>query len=506
MGAEPDRPSGTPSRRPAITRVAGAYTALVLAWVVLPVGSADQRLLLGDLAPLPLGLAAWGCARQAGQRSAGGPSSRSWSLIAAAFLLWWMGDLTWFVEEVLLHREPFPSAAEGFYLLSYPLLGWGLLSLPGVPRRRADRAKVALDSVTVLLAAAMAVWYLVVGPLVHGQPASLAAALSVAYPVGDLALLFAVAVVLLGSQRRQASLWLLLGGVGCLILADLAYARLSLTGAYAGGDWPDAGWALAQCLFVLAGARWTSADRQPEGLAHGGVSNLPYAAVVVGYGLLFAVGRERADYPLNGLLIGAAAITAVVMARQIRVSTENSRLLAKLQRLAAVDGLTSILNRRGFFEMGERLLTSAAGTQRRLTVLMIDVDNFKAVNDRLGHAAGDEVLVEVARRTVVELRKSDVIGRYGGDELGVVIPDCALAHGFEVAERIRRAVGSAAIVTADGAVQATLSIGVAEVQPGQSFSDALAQADAALYRAKDAGRGCTRAAAYEQAAQASRTP
>ena len=479
-----------------VTWTATAYVALFLLWVGFGAPS-SHRELWSDVAPLPIGLAAWLCARWAGRRTGDPGTSLAWKRISWSFLLWWLGDLIWFAQEVILRRPPFPSPADVCYLLSYPVLAWGLLSLPGAPRRASEWIRVALDAVTVLVAAAMVVWYLVVGPSVREGAGAVATALDVAYPVGDLILLFAIAVVLLGRGGRDRWLWLLLGGVGGLVVADLAYARLSLADAYRGGDWPDAFWMLAQGAFVLAalhkGRRPDEAA--PAGAKDTGVSRLPYAAVALGYGLLFAVGRTRATYPLNGLLLGAGALTAVVMARQIRVAAENARLLGQLHHLAEVDGLTSILNRRSFLEAGEQSIARAAYTGKLATVLMIDIDHFKTVNDTHGHAAGDRVLIEVAARTRSQLRDSDVVGRYGGDELAVVIPNCSVAEGLEVAERIRLAVASAAIIMGQGAVAVGLSIGVADTGASLNLTDVLARADAALYEAKGAGRGCTRAAA-----------
>ena len=482
--------------------LAAGYVGAFALWVLFHPGGPDQRELLSDLAPLPLGVAVWMTAWRVGRRPGVDPATRrAWRRIAASFLLWWLGDLVWFVEEVVLQRAPFPSPADIGYLLSYPVLAWGLLSLPGSPRRRSDWIKVALDAVTVFLAAAMVVWYLVVGPIIHTGAGALAGLLNVAYPVGDLVLLFGVAVVLLGRQARERSLWLLLGGVAALVLADLAYARLSLSDVYAGGDWPDLFWISAQLLFLLAALRHgrrSDLMRSPVRVRRvGDVSSLPYVAVVLGYGLLFAVGRQEALYPLNGLLFGAGAITAVVMVRQIRVTSENARLLGQLHQLADIDGLTSILNRRSFFEVGERLMVWAGHTSRPVTVLMIDVDHFKSVNDTFGHAVGDEVLIHVAACTKGQLRETDAVGRYGGDELAVVMPDCGVEQGLEVAERIRQAVSAVPVTTPDGTVRASLSIGVAEVgaASGRNLAGAMAQADAALYQAKAAGRDCSRTAA-----------
>ena len=501
-GARPSKNTAAlgPGRTTALSWLAIAYVVAVGLWVLIHPGGPDQREVLSDLAPLPLGLAAWVTAWRVGGRADVDPASRrAWRRIGASFLLWWMGDLLWFTQEVVLHRAPFASPADVGYLLFYPVLAWGLLSLPGARRRRSDWIKVALDAVTVFLAAAMVVWYLVVGPSMRSGQGALVGLLNVAYPVGDLVLLFGVTVVLLGRQGRDRTLWLLLGGVASLVLADLAYARLSLSDAYAGGDWPDLFWLGGELLFLLAAlhhGRRAPALRSPLRAGRvGDVSNLPYVAVVVGYGLLFAVGRRQALYPLNGLLLGAGAITAVVMVRQIRVMSENARLLGQLHLLAETDSLTSILNRRSFFEVGERLMVWAGHTSRPLTVLMIDVDHFKSVNDTFGHATGDEVLVHVAARTKEQLRDTDAVGRYGGDELAVVMPDCGIEQGLEVAERIREAVAGTPVTTADGIVRASLSIGVAEVGNAGSLTGAMARADAALYRAKAAGRGCSRTAA-----------
>ncbi|HET7489550.1 MAG TPA: GGDEF domain-containing protein [Acidimicrobiales bacterium] len=495
----PGRPAGAPGDedRRLLAGAALAYGALFVLWVALRPGPAGQREVLSDLAPLPIGLAAWVTAWRTGRGA--GEAGRAWRRIGLSFLLWWAGDLLWFLQEAVLHRTPFPSPADLFYLCSYPMLASGLLALPGAPRRPSERAKAALDALTVLLAGAMVVWYLVVGPLVHGGGVnSLATVLNVAYPVGDLVLVFGVAAVLLGRRWADRPLWLLLAGVLALVVADVAYARLSLTGAYRGGDWPDAAWMAAQCLFVVAAvAQRRQADRPavrvPRPVA--GVSHLPYAAVALGYGLLFVVGRREAAYPLDGLLVCAAAITAVVMTRQIRVTAENTRLLAQLRQLAEVDGLTATLNRRSLFETGEPLVARAAHAGRPLTVLMIDLDHFKAVNDTFGHAAGDEVLAEVARRMRLELRDADVVGRYGGDELAAVLPDCTAGEGLEVAERIRASVAAAPVTTADGWVSVSLSIGVAEATGQADLTAVLARADAALYQAKAAGRGCTKPAA-----------
>ena len=473
------------------------FAVVFAGWVALGGGPADQRELLSDLAPLPVGAALAAAAWRASRAGSDAGTRRAWRYLAAGFTMWWAGDVVWFVLEAVLHRSPFPSPADAGYLGFYPALALGLLALPGAPRTRAERVKVALDALTVLLAAAMVVWYLVVDPVMAAGTGGLATGLGVAYPVGDLVLLYGVVTTLL--RRGGRALWLLVGGVAAFVVADVSYARLSLSDSYAGGDWPDAFWMLAEVHCLLAARAHARRPAPPvraeAGRATGRVSLLPYGAIVLGYGLLVFAGHGHAGASYDGLLLGAAAITGLVVVRQIRVTAENVRLLAELHHLAEVDDLTTVLNRRSLFEAGERLFRRAAHLDRPLAVLMIDVDHFKAVNDTLGHSAGDEVLTAVAARAKAHVRAGDVVGRYGGDELAVVMPDCGVEQGLEVAERIREAVSRIPISTPDGALRASLSIGVAEVGDTGSLADAMAQADVALYRAKAAGRGCSRTAA-----------
>src|SRR5205085_9933530 len=125
------------------------------------------------------------------------------------------------------------------------------------------------------------------------------------------------------------------------------------------------------------------------------VARLPYLAVVMAYVLLLIVGHRAAVYPLDGLILGAAAVTTVVLVRQVNMISENGRLMSRLQNLANIDPLTGIPNRRAFFEEAE-FLFEGSGHARRHSILMVDVDYFKNVNDNFGHRAGDRTLSVVA--------------------------------------------------------------------------------------------------------------
>jgi diguanylate cyclase (GGDEF)-like protein len=453
------------------------------------------RQVVGDIGPVALGLLAVAAAWRVSTRPGVDPGvRRAWRRLTVAFGCWWIGDLIWCVLEVLLHRSPFPSLADAGYLAFYPCGAWALLSFPSTARRRADWTKFGLDALTVFLCGAMGIWYLVIGPVVHTHPGQgLAQVLNFAYPVGDLLLLFGVTVTLLRrTSGSDVALRLLVGGVGALVVADVAYARLDLAGTYNGGL-PDAFWLAAWCLFFLAAKAESGAGRSPlpeRSQPERPLARLPYVAVGLAYALLLVVGRRAAVYPLDGLILGAAAVTAVVLVRQVSTIAENSRLMSRLQTLANVDPLTGIPNRRAFFEDAE-LLFAGTGRGGRHSILMVDVDYFKDVNDTFGHRAGDRVLSVVAASVRSQLRSADLVGRYGGDELVVALADCG-DGAFAVAERIRQVVAATPVVTDDGVVNVTLSIGVASGEAGEALLPLLARADLALYDAKRAGRACVR--------------
>ncbi len=161
----------------------------------------------------------------------------------------------------------------------------------------------------------------------------------------------------------------------------------------------------------------------------------------------------------------------------------------RLSRTAAtIDPLTGLANRREFFEHGERLVQRCEADETPFGVLMIDLDGFKSVNDRFGHAVGDKVLMKFTEIAIKALRPSDVLARIGGEEFAAILPGSGIEAAAAIAERIRLAFQSAAIAIDGQPVNATLCVGVATTYPGATLDDILRDADAALYSAKHKGR------------------
>lgn len=166
-----------------------------------------------------------------------------------------------------------------------------------------------------------------------------------------------------------------------------------------------------------------------------------------------------------------------------------------LVELATRDGLTGLVNRRTFEGALAREAARIARSGESGLLLLLDIDHFKRVNDTHGHAAGDAVLKVVARAIAEQVRPMDMVARIGGEEFGVILPNCAAPFAQTVAERIREAVARACAVTADGRrLHATVSIGGAFATDMLNADPALwcERADHQLYRAKSEGRDCTR--------------
>jgi len=182
-----------------------------------------------------------------------------------------------------------------------------------------------------------------------------------------------------------------------------------------------------------------------------------------------------------------------IIGSQVAVAMENARLFEKVKELAATDVLTGLNNRRQFFLLAEVEVGRAARYQRPLTGIMLDLDRFKKVNDTYGHKVGDQVLQMIARLCLQSLREVDIIGRYGGEEFAIILPEASLAKAHEVAERLRRKIASTEIETSQGSVKVTASLGLAELDPDHpSLEHLLDCADRALYAAKQSGRNQTK--------------
>jgi two-component system cell cycle response regulator len=177
------------------------------------------------------------------------------------------------------------------------------------------------------------------------------------------------------------------------------------------------------------------------------------------------------------------------IARELGAALRMASLVEESRLLATTDALTGLVNRRAFSDWALRELRRSQRYHDPLAVILLDVDHFKQINDRYGHAAGDLVLGAVSRLLMSGIRNCDVVARWGGEEFVLALPSTALEGATEVAERARRRLESASIVTADGQhIPVTASFGVAQLDPQESLEQLIDRADRAMYSAKSSGR------------------
>jgi diguanylate cyclase (GGDEF)-like protein len=171
------------------------------------------------------------------------------------------------------------------------------------------------------------------------------------------------------------------------------------------------------------------------------------------------------------------------------IAIANARLFEDLRVQSYTDSLTGLFNRRQLFALAEHEFQRARRFGRSLSAIMLDIDHFKQVNDTFGHAAGDQVLSNVARRLKAAVRSIDIVGRYGGEEFVLLLPETQLHGAGLLAERLRQKIAAEPVVTLAGPVSVTVSMGVAASSAEVRDVNALINnADAALYAAKRAGR------------------
>ena len=164
-------------------------------------------------------------------------------------------------------------------------------------------------------------------------------------------------------------------------------------------------------------------------------------------------------------------------------------MLSRMSDLAMVDELTGLKNRRSFFDDIESVIAGSRRRGKPVAIALLDLDHFKDVNDTHGHGIGDDVLREVARRIEETLRQEQIVGRIGGEEFVVLLPDTSPPQALIAVERVRKAIGDTPIAVSSGAaVQVTVSGGIAPLADGMTVTIAMQQADKAMYRAKALGR------------------
>ncbi len=436
-----------------------------------------------------------GCVWQA--RRLSGAQRLSWALIGGGLGAWAIGEGFWSYYELVAGRAtPFPSVADLGYLL-FPVLALaGLLVRPSSAYVGTGRFRVLLDGTMVASALFIISWRTALGSVYHGGADNLFALIvGLAYPVSDLVLLTATALIIVHSQVRRGDVFFF-SGLVAMALADSYFSYSSAVGTGDDtGSFADIGW-FAAFLLMGAGGLYYQQVRaeQRERTESIVLVCLPYAFVVVGIAVAGS-GLARSGVNDVTLIVSVVAISALV-ARQLLAVLDNRRLtealLARQHELhfrAFHDPLTGLANRALFYDRVAHALELHRRDMRPVSLVFCDLDDFKSVNDSLGHDAGDTVLTTVAERLNAIVRAGDTLARLGGDEFAILFEDDgdvavmadrmlqALARPVMIQNRmvpLRASIGRSTVAATDGTID---------------VPQLLKQADIAMYTAKRTGKG-----------------
>lgn len=203
---------------------------------------------------------------------------------------------------------------------------------------------------------------------------------------------------------------------------------------------------------------------------------------------LYAIGKDRIEIPvelsLSSIMIEGEWFAVGIM----RDNTERKKMEEELRQLATIDSLTNINNRRYFLDLALKEMDRSKRYGHPFSLIMLDIDHFKKVNDTYGHSVGDQVLIDFCDTCMKELRKSDFMGRLGGEEFAVAILECDLEGAAILAERIRETAASHTVVIGNEEIRFTVSIGITQMWQDSDLNSMVESADNALYKAKENGR------------------
>jgi diguanylate cyclase (GGDEF)-like protein len=419
-----------------------------------------------------------------------------WVSLCCAMVLSTSANLPYYAFPLLTGRPvPFPCPVDVFWLMTYPFFVIALIAMVR-QRRREDRAGDALDAMILGVSGAALMWEFVIGPVVRASGLhALAHVVAVAYPAMDL-LVFAMLVrLVVAITHKSGSMWLLLASFVALLSADMVYAIQVADGTYSFGGATDALW-MASYLLIGVAALHPAARRDSRSTATGGhfISHARLAflggSVLAGPALLITRPHD-----LVVVTCASAACFILVLARLTGLNRKLLTVSRELETRASTDSLTGLANRRFFRSQLASAVAAHDRSKGVLAVLFADLDDFKDVNDSLGHAAGDELLQMVATRLGHAVRPSDVVARLGGDEFAVLLrsvpsPQVALL----VAERVVTDL-AAPLEIAGIRVHVGASVGIAIHEAGSDPESLMREADVAMYAAK--GRGKNRVERYD---------
>lgn len=413
---------------------------------------------------------------------------RTWAFIGLASLSNCIAEILYFHYSYVIGIDPFPSLADLFYLLFYPLLLLGILNLPNLPIRKEDRMTVSLDVIIIMVVGGILIWYTILGPLINEPQSGFSGLISMAYPLGDFLVLAGLVSLLQRDLDRVGwvQLAFLVICVAATGLADILYAIVQNEGANISEAFMNAMWMLSSWALLMA-AGWQILAPAVKS-STGEITFLKVARqysiyLIPLFGFIFTfttlTSSFQLDQRLTGTLVMTVLLLLLVYLRQGLLLRDNRQLYQKMEHLAVTDALTNLYNRHSFNEAIYRETNRTKRHGRDLGLLLLDIDHFKRFNDTFGHLKGDQLLKDFAGALKDSIRKTDFLARFGGDEFVLILPETNLNDARQVAQKIESVIKERFPEEGLG-----ISIGMAAYKPGMSEQTLLNEADQDLYQQK----------------------
>ncbi|MBB3604506.1 diguanylate cyclase (GGDEF)-like protein [Mycolicibacterium sp. BK556] len=416
----------------------------------------------------------------------------AWIIVAFGLVCFTLGAVLWRIYKLVGYKHPYPSLADLAYLV-LPVATAIALLLLSTGLSRTSRTRLILDALIVAGSFTIVGWAAVIDELWDSEPRDrMQVAVSVSYPVLDAAVLTIGVLVVARVQRGQRlTLILLTLGMLGISISDGAFVYLTATHQHTSTQLLDLGWLIGLALFIAAAITGTGFAHR-DAVAAQPVSFtsvwLPFVPVMFAS---FAVFTESPDEIRSGPIpvIGMVLLLAFG-ARQVLVMGENRILLAAVAEQALRDPLTGVGNRIVFRDRLNHAMEMRQRDGLSVGVLVMDLDDFKVVNDTLGHPVGDELLSLVADRIAGCVRAGDTVARLGGDEFAVLI-EGRVDNSQLVAHRVVEAFDEPFVVDGqDLLIRPSVGLAVAESdEPDLTAEDLLKRADIAMYSAKRSRTG-----------------
>jgi diguanylate cyclase (GGDEF)-like protein len=472
--------------------------------------------------------------------------TRVWLFLGIAQVFYFAGDLIWAIFELVLHINPYPSICDVLYLLYYPFIFVAISQYPVRNFKSTDWLKRVLDLVSILLGGLPIYWNYILGPIIQANEGLgfWDQLLAYAYPMGDLVLLGAILLLFYNRvrEREQAPIILVAFGVLAMVFSDSAFSIQNLSGSYTAGGWSDFGFIIQNLLVWTAGVWQIMVVRKVTDTKKINMTVLDMMSGLFSYlpllwylGLTFVLLDSHLrvlPMTFEQVFSLTIAIWLIVFIRQIVTNMDITRLLKRiddyvnmvkrqstdlesanagleeemamrveadqerekmedqLRHDALHDYLTHLPNRALLLDRLEMAIARTKRTQIPYSVMILDLDEFKQINDTKGHIAGDDILVRVADRLKNCVRVNDTVARLGGDEFIILLEntddDKAI---FATSDRILEEFKIPFELKDGMNIFLSVSIGVVtNISDYENSGDVLRDADIAMYYAKEKGK------------------